>query len=473
MRWAGLIFLLSFLRLASQQTGGGTVDPVALMPPDTLVTVGNIDVKGNKITRPNIILREIEFKTGDVLSGEQLRALIVKSRQNLMNRSLFNFVTISGAPSAGGNYDIEVSVVERWYIWPVPIINTAGRNLNAWWEDKDFGRLNYGVDLKVENFRGRMERLNIIVQGGFDQLVEARWTIPYLTKRQFFGIATGGGYQRNREVIYATEDNKPLFYEAASGYAQVRAFGLADFTFRPKFNFLHQVSVGFEHYDIKDTLLKLNPQYAFEKTIYNYFTLGYLYKQDFRDYKPYPLKGYYFDFRFLKEGLGIVNSGIDNWSFSFVFDQYINIYKRWYFAYSLGALFSDNNPRPYFLTTGFGYKGLELRGYELYIINGQNFELFKSNFKFEILPLTVRRIKWIKTEKFGKIFFALYANLFFDIGYASDTQFYRENPLANQLLWGTGIGIDFVTYYDLVIRFEYTINKPGDRGFFINLVAPI
>jgi hypothetical protein len=59
------------------------------------------------------------------------------------------------------------------------------------------------------------------------------------------------------------------------------------------------------------------------------------------------------------------------------------------------------------------------------------------------------------------------------MGYASDQQNYRTNPLANQLLWGTGLGIDFITYYDLVVRFEYTLNKQGEHGFFINLVAPI
>ena len=98
---------------------------------------------------------------------------------------------------------------------------------------------------------------------------------------------------------------------------------------------------------------------------------------------------------------------------------------------------------------------------------------FKSNFKFEMIPKTTKRIKGIKTEKFGKIFYALYANLFFDAGYAADNQFDELNELSNQLLWGTGIGIDFITYYDLVFRFEYSINKQGNHGFYINLVAPI
>ncbi len=83
------------------------------------------------------------------------------------------------------------------------------------------------------------------------------------------------------------------------------------------------------------------------------------------------------------------------------------------------------------------------------------------------------RLWSVELSQFGKIFYALYANLFFDMGYAYNKVYDVDNELANQWLWGTGLGIDFVTYYDLVIRFEYTFNKQGDQGFFINLVAPI
>lgn len=214
MRWAGLFLILLAMNV-NGQTSENIYDSAAFQAVDSLVVIGNIELVGNKITRDKIILREIEFTSGDTISIAELEKLILASQNNLMNRSLFNFATITKKPDQR-RYNIEVSVTERWYIWPIPIINTAGRNINAWWEEKDFGRLNYGVDLRVENFRGRMERLNIIVQGGFDQKVEARWTIPYLTKKQFLGLGLNGGLQWNREVIYATIDNKPQFYTAES-----------------------------------------------------------------------------------------------------------------------------------------------------------------------------------------------------------------------------------------------------------------
>ena len=472
MRWAGIILVFFHLTLLCQNKESASIASSANPLNDSLITIGSISLSGNKITYDKIIFRELEFTSGDQLSVSFLDSLINKSRQNLMNRSIFNFVTIS-KNSQEQVVDVEVAVVERWYIWPIPIINTAGRNINAWWETKDFERLNYGIDLRVENFRGRLEKLNILVQGGFDQTLAAKWTIPYLTKKQFMGIGIGGGYQRNREIIVATEENKPVYYEPEDGYAQKRGFASLDLTFRPKFNFLHTLSLGFDHYSFNDSLIETYPDFAFDDSKYNFITLGYEYKHDFRDYKPYPLDGYYFGFAVIKQGFGITGNDIDTWSISAVVDQYVPIYNRWYFAYSFTALITSEKEKPYFLTPGFGYLGMEIRGYELYIINGQEFGLFKSNLKFEIIPKTVKRIKGIKTEKFGKIFYALYANLFFDFGYANDIYEDGLNPLANQLLWGTGVGIDFVTYYDLVIRFEYTLNKQGDHGFFINLVAPI
>ena len=34
---------------------------------------------------------------------------------------------------------------------------------------------------------------------------------------------------------------------------------------------------------------------------------------------------------------------------------------------------------------------------------------------------------------------------------------------------GAGAGIDFVTVYDTVLRFEYTFTREGTRGFFFNI----
>jgi len=274
-----------------------------------MVLVDSVVLVGNKVTRDNIILRELEFSKGYSYPLEELDSLIVKSRQNLMNRSLFNFVTITKNVS-GATCRIQVSVVERWYIWPIPIFQFADRNLNAWLQKGDLNRLNYGIDLRIENFRGRMERLNIIVQTGYDMRLAFRWTIPYLNAKQVSGLVVAGGMQYNHEVAFETVDNKQLYYHSAVNYARKFFFGTFNYTLRPGYNDLHNFGAGFYQYQFQDTLLKLNPDFSCG-TVCRYFQLDYTFKLDFRDYKPYPLDGYYFDAQVLKMGLGIFNDGVD------------------------------------------------------------------------------------------------------------------------------------------------------------------
>jgi hypothetical protein len=33
------------------------------------------------------------------------------------------------------------------------------------------------------------------------------------------------------------------------------------------------------------------------------------------------------------------------------------------------------------------------------------------------------------------------------------------------------VGLDFITYYDLVLRFEYSFNKMKESGFFIHMTS--
>jgi hypothetical protein len=77
------------------------------------------------------------------------------------------------------------------------------------------------------------------------------------------------------------------------------------------------------------------------------------------------------------------------------------------------------------------------------------------------------------TERFGKFHYAFYLGIFSDAAYVDDQIGYTGNNLANQIQFGNGISLDFVSYYDIVIRAEYSINKFGESGLFLHFVAPI
>jgi len=134
---------------------------------------------------------------------------------------------------------------------------------------------------------------------------------------------------------------------------------------------------------------------------------------------------------------------------------------------------SGNNEVPYYNQIALGYRGDLVRGYDPYVINGENFTLFKSGIKYAIVQPKSFNVPVGLPQSFTRIPYALYANLFFDTGYVRDKRFYQNNPLSNKWLYSYGAGLDFVTYYDLVLRGEFAITGNGKSGIFLHLTAPI
>jgi len=97
--------------------------------------------------------------------------------------------------------------------------------------------------------------------------------------------------------------------------------------------------------------------------------------------------------------------------------------------------------------------------------NSLRFELFNINYDISaIMPL----------EEFSNFPIRAYLSANFDHGYVKDRNNLPENSqLTNTYLYGYGLGLDLVTFYDQVFRFEYSINNLGTGNFFINVRAPL
>jgi hypothetical protein len=131
------------------------------------------------------------------------------------------------------------------------------------------------------------------------------------------------------------------------------------------------------------------------------------------------------------------------------------------------------NALPYFIQSGLGYGRYFVRGYEYYVVDGQKIGLLKANLKFALLPTRVLQINQLKSEKFSKLHYAFYMNLFTDAGYSEGKYKPDETTLSGKLLYSIGLGLDFVTYYDKVLRIEYSLNRLGESGIFVHFIASI
>ncbi|MDA3904927.1 MAG: hypothetical protein PF484_02515 [Bacteroidales bacterium] len=441
-----------------------------------MIYINKIYLRGNKITKSKIIYRELTLKEGDSICSNAFSEAIKKSKENINNTSLFNFVNVRDVQivSKGKRLaDIHIDLNERWYIWPMPLFEIAERNPSAWWQSKDISKINYGLFFTWENFRGRREALKITAQGGYDEKLGFYYDIPFINRSQTLGIFLAAGLTRNHEVTYQTIDNKPVRYRDEE-YARYHYYAYAALNIRKNIHISHNFQLGYNDHQYSDIVFQMNPDFdPDQNTKFKYFSLTYTFRNDHRDNKNYALNGYYIDLVLEKQGLGISsNANVNLLSLSGNLRKYWDLGNNWYFASGFAGRVASTGRNPYFLNTGLGYSQEFVRGYEYYVIDGENFALLKTDLKYALFQDQISNLQ-ILPNKFSKVHWSVYLSFFVDAAYSTTELPQLSNTLQNESLIGYGAGINIVTYYDMVFRFEYSYNKMSERGLFISFMSAI
>lgn len=444
---------------------------------DRHVVIGDLRISGNYLTHPRIITRELLFASNDTISENDLETLLEASSKNLLNTALFNFVEIhTQADSIFPEiYHVHINLTERWYIWPLPILEVAARNFNEWWKTHDFSKINYGIAVRHHNFRGRGENLDLLIRTGFDQHFSFRYTNRNINRRQTIGLEMGASFMRGQRVAWATVNDKRSLVKY-NNYLHQSLVADLTFFYRPRIHTTHFFWIQYNQHRFADTLFDLNPAFFPGSRSPRFLSLGYEFLSDHRNLKYYPLSGHYLSFSITRHGLGNgSNNSIGIWNVYGSYKKYLPLMPRWFFL--AGATFKTSYPerQPYIFqqSLGFGYD--YVRGYEHYVVDGQHFALFRTNLKWELLPKRTIRMRFIPGERFGKLHLAVYLGVHSDAGWVINSlpTLAFNNNLPNTFLWGNGIGLDLVTYYDKVLRFEYSVNLEGNGGLFLHFRAPI
>jgi outer membrane protein assembly factor BamA len=475
--------LLLFPQLAFAQIPSGPPPPqlvsdssdqsAAIDSSQSSLIVDQIILIGNKITKPRIIFREFTFQKGDTIALSEIKNHIKKSTENLHNTSLFNAVTINWIQD-GQHVNFYVIVTERWYIFPLPIFEIAERNFNVWWETKDFSKVIYGGTLNWYNFRGRNEVLAVTARLGYTQRLSFYYSIPNLTRGQKTGLTFSFALARNHQTAIRTDENKLFYYKDPEEFSRHEIGGSIVYSYRPELYVTHNFEVAYRHAEVEDTVIKENPFYFLQnENRVNYTTLRYYLKVEHRDLAVYPMNGYFFDIEIQKNGIPFLKDDIDLSYAIAHYKYFFPIQKRLHFGAGLTGKYSFQSKVPYYFIKGLGYSRDFIRGYEYYVMDGEHYGLLKTNLKYTLLKKHEVYAPFIPLNKFATIPYALYFNLFSDIGYVKDSQFFEKNSLNNSWQYGYGAGIDLVTYYDMVFRVEYSINKLGESGFFLHFTSPI
>lgn len=438
------------------------------------VHIDSITVTGNDKTRERIILREMDLHVGDRIPVEQLESILEQSERYLMNTGMFTRASIYFRNWQGETNKIHliVEVEEGWYLFPVPLFELADRNFNVWWveQNRSLQRINFGMDFTDLNFTGRMDRLKVGAKFGYTRSFNLSYSLPYINKKQTLGVQMNVKYAQNREVNYATIQNKQEFFRDEENFLYSRFYSELALTYRPKIKVFHHYGLTFHQNQVDDLVAtELNPDFFLNQRPYQrYFSARYTFVFDDRDVRAFATNGNYLSLTLEKDGLGIF-SDRNGLTFYSLFDHYIPISQKWNLALESGAKVSVVRTRqPYNDNRALGFGRYSMRGYEYYIVDGLDMGFLRTSFRYRLLDKRFNFGRFMPIKAYRQMPLKIFISMNNDVGYVNDPYDPGENFLNNRLLWGGGLGLNFIVYYDKVFRVEYSLNHLKEGGLFLH-----
>jgi outer membrane protein assembly factor BamA len=447
-----------------------------------VLVVGRIVIVGNRLTRDHIIERELTLKTGDRVYSNELPHILDLDRKKLFNTRLFNTVEVKPLDTSTNLIDLLVDITERWYTFPAPIFEFSDRNFNEWWQNynHDFHRVNYGLRLYQYNMRGRNETLRLTAQFGFVRKFDISYRMPYIDKKRKQGLVFEMDYQETKNLAFRTLEHKLDYRKSPDNLKTTKGIALT-YTYRNSFYRFHNIRLEYRDTRIVDSVRIWNPNYLGEEGLHQHFaSISYSFTSDQRDYFAYPLRGHHFNFFILKSGLGL-GDNLNRFETGVSYSKFIPLKRNYFFSANVVGSLATPDDLPYTNYNAMGFRKQFVRGYEVYVIEGPYFFLGKTTFKKLLLS---RKYHWraMPIEQFRHIPIQIYLKSYVDLGYVRNYPYYRTDPQSSydgvylnnriytdKLLSGAGGGIDIVGSYDTVLRFEYTFNGDGQRGFFFHV----
>ena len=307
--------------------------------------------------------------------------------------------------------------------------------------------------------------LKIKYRKGYKDHYLFEYDIPYVNRKKTWGVVMRAELFNMKEFYFKTINNQLIYTEINSNKFVDKKFAIG-IKFKPKINIVHTLEVKATNMKTDDKVDNINFLYN-NQNKFNFLVFDYLFSQEKRDYKVYPLNGSLNEFHI--EYFQGINNNFKNLSLSLKIDNHNKFREKWSIGNSIKLKNNINKNLPYVLNNALGFEDY-LRGYEYYVIDGGKYIISKSSIKHELIPMTEVTLPGIPWEEFNKTHFSLYFSIFADMGFVEGDNY--NNFLNNKFLFSQGISLDLVTYYDKILRLEISRNHLNEIGFFIHFSNP-
>ena len=458
------VFSILFFLMISNGSNAQT-NPDKTVQRDTAnIVISSIKITGNKRTKNYIILREVQFKEGDRLHKTDLAKNLTEARNQVYNTNLFTEVKIDSLPLKDSSLQINITVKEKWYIYPSPQFQLADRSFNEWIKTyhADMNRVIYGLKFAHYNFSGRRDQLKIYLLNGYARNFSASYSNPFVNKALTQGISYSAGFTQNREIGYKINYFNRVVNFKKPGFVRNSFSSSVGYNIRKGFFKSTGYGLSLTYINVNDSVItsKYNPYYfnsSRHTQLFPEISFGVGYSKT--DNNNYPLKGLAYAYGISKRGIGFTG-GINSTTFSGGIAKYISHKNNLYSTVQSSALIELPFNQAFINLAGIG-----LRGTEYYAINGVanavvKYTLSKKVAAFRIpIPFKIKTVPYIPMKIFAKT----YA----DAGYSyTPSQFISR--FNNKLLYAGGFGLDILTLYDIVLKVEFSFNQLGEKGLFLH-----
>ena len=406
------------------------------------IKIDSIKIEGNKITEPDVILRELTFSIGDTVTPK----IVNYNLNRIYSLGIFTQVKLVPFNIRGRNI-LVIHVEESWYIYPIPFVE---------FQDRDWQKISYGLNLMVRNFRGENETLRTTAAFGYDPKVMIYYDHPYFIRKQNIFLTVALYYQNSK--------NKSSIAQQLYGGDFNQKFISGTIDLGKRFGLFNKLDLFFG-YDYVENPAFIRGISASNSRIDRQFSLGASYIFDTRDLAQFPGTGTYIFTSLQLKGMGM--EGINYQIANVDFRKYIKIINDLRLKWRFASRLTFGNIVPYYDFSYFGYQE-RIRGYFNNEIEGNdsyfsslelNYPLIKDiDVSFDFLPLIPKSLLSYR--------FALYLELFTDTGAA---RLWGQPLSLNGFYTGYGTGLVFLVLPYSQLRTEIAFNQFGRSQFILGL----